>query len=231
MKTLEQMADAQATGEAKKSVGINESWNGSNSAEDLELTTADELMNRHKSQVVKLSTHTEIDKQVYRIQTIDPFQHFVAIGSPLTAKLQADGIDMADRDKVQEYVKGLSVDEQLELSFSAENIDNMRRVVCAGVTSVKFSMKTPDDIEPGSGIASVHVLRATSELPELFAAIMKLSSPESEVNLFSGFPEENKDEGGEKLGGSDSGDVAVIPGEPVRVIVSESVAISETGGE
>ena len=146
------------------------------------LTSASDLVKNYQIHIVELTNHSEDNPRKFEIQSVSAGDFYAEFGTPILALLAEKDVDITDKDAVGDYINNeMSTSDRAKLGLLDENFAKMRRIICQGVVSVAFVVKNQIDCEDDE--VSVNLLSALEQI-ELFNAIIRLSVPEVDANLF-----------------------------------------------
>lgn len=168
------------------------------------LTTHEELLSSYRTTIVKTASG-----RAFEIEALSPGGFLLSVGSPLIQTLTTQGLntETADKGAVENFVAGLTLEQQIALVSEEKFLTSVKRIVCAGVISINFVEKPQGDVDTATKEVSIDLL-SMQELLSLYTAIINLSLPEAEVRDVQLFREESETvENGDTESASDSTDV------------------------
>ena len=176
------MANEAARRASKIASGRGGSQEAVKPTRDDSLTSANDLVKNYQIHITQLKTHSESNPRRFEIQSVSAGDFYAEFGSPILALLAEKDVDITDKDAVDNYIQNeMTLAEKAKLGLLDENFKKMRRIICQGVISIQFSVNNQIDCEDDE--VSVHLLSALEQI-ELFNAIIRLSVPEVDANLF-----------------------------------------------
>ncbi len=147
------------------------------------------------------------------IQSLDPGAFFLVLDTPFLNLLIERGADVKDESSMQRVIDSLTDEERIKAYE-----DNVRKIICMGVVSVRFVNKPPSRCDSDREV-SVDRLSPVDQMT-IYNAIRALSMPEEDAETANSFRSEGK---GEKAGtAADTPDSEGIRSETVGDTVSKN---------
>jgi hypothetical protein len=170
------------------------------------LATANDFWTDYETGFVTISKD-----RLLEIQSLDPGDFLIILDTPFVKMLNDKGVDVTDSEAVTQAVNDLTDSEKMEVYKQ-----NIRKVICAGVVSVKFVDKLPQYCDPEKEVSVDRLSQDDQTI--IYNAIKELSVPEEVAEKASSFPDESGDSEGRA--DTDIPDSKDIPFETVPTIIS-----------